>query len=686
MSKDLSISCSSSYYQFGRAWAAIMVLVYPVGLPLLYFYLLFKNKEVIKAREEINAIMKSAFVTARRQRKKLKTSGFNRITENISFIYAAYLPTAWYWEIVEVYKRLFLMAIFPSIFYGYAAQYPITVLFCVGFTKLYDIFKPFESRSDNVLADVGQYQVLFVYYVGSIIYFESFDSNAMLYSALDYSLITINLTILVLTFYFAYNDYIKLSKTSPQTSGVIHKRIQLQSFDLSKNHFHLIEINEMLCSQPDEGIELMLSLIYERLYSRGSGNMTNRCFYYYPMTPLPLTFYAQGYNTVEYYCPKYSVYFYRVDTCDIDRFKFISSYSFEGKLSRIVIPEEAFGRHVYRHRHVAAVTRREEILAQAVANDKARHMLMTESPYQSSNFSADDQIRLADDQIRLADDASQFPEESVLCFTEFDSEYESDISTVDPGAETVNKIIDAYDEQDCDEIKTNTNQAVDLNLNLLSSIISQRSSSHSSLYCDVDDDEVRHQPIAIQTADRASIPKLNINELQSQIPSLAQNKNLNSLKVLKMTTRRLQSTCSTLSAADKLNVETRSTLLNGVSHSRTTKVMRSSNTRRSGDGSPMSSDSFHTKERLLAGIQFSLKTSESVRIITAATSNTKAAHAAQDEFPSLKYDDCDDSDISIDANIDEEALRREGADQLRKLKMVQDEIFKEYKAHRRPAK
>ena len=42
MRADYSISCSSQRYQFAVVWAAVMVFVYPVGIPLLYFVLLYQ--------------------------------------------------------------------------------------------------------------------------------------------------------------------------------------------------------------------------------------------------------------------------------------------------------------------------------------------------------------------------------------------------------------------------------------------------------------------------------------------------------------------------------------------------------------------------------------------------------------------------------------------------------------------
>ena len=50
--KDLSISCNSSRYHYGIVWASVMVVVYPVGIPCLYLYLLFLARAEIKIWKE----------------------------------------------------------------------------------------------------------------------------------------------------------------------------------------------------------------------------------------------------------------------------------------------------------------------------------------------------------------------------------------------------------------------------------------------------------------------------------------------------------------------------------------------------------------------------------------------------------------------------------------------------------
>jgi len=44
---DLSVSCSSELYTLGISWATLMIIVYPIGIPLFYFTLLFLVHDLI---------------------------------------------------------------------------------------------------------------------------------------------------------------------------------------------------------------------------------------------------------------------------------------------------------------------------------------------------------------------------------------------------------------------------------------------------------------------------------------------------------------------------------------------------------------------------------------------------------------------------------------------------------------
>ena len=49
---DMSISCDSQYYKHWRGYAIVMIFVYPVGIPLMYFLVLYECRQEIQDRDK----------------------------------------------------------------------------------------------------------------------------------------------------------------------------------------------------------------------------------------------------------------------------------------------------------------------------------------------------------------------------------------------------------------------------------------------------------------------------------------------------------------------------------------------------------------------------------------------------------------------------------------------------------
>jgi hypothetical protein len=54
MSNDLAISCASSRYGFGVVWGIFMIIIYPIGMPALYYLILYANKEDLIDKDRVS--------------------------------------------------------------------------------------------------------------------------------------------------------------------------------------------------------------------------------------------------------------------------------------------------------------------------------------------------------------------------------------------------------------------------------------------------------------------------------------------------------------------------------------------------------------------------------------------------------------------------------------------------------
>ena len=82
---DYSIQCDSDRYRLGVAWAAVATFIYPVGIPLMYFYLLYQAKALIQSRAttDVNTIDEEGLRNVEQTALKLSS---------LRFLYQEYLP------------------------------------------------------------------------------------------------------------------------------------------------------------------------------------------------------------------------------------------------------------------------------------------------------------------------------------------------------------------------------------------------------------------------------------------------------------------------------------------------------------------------------------------------------------------------------------------------------------------
>lgn len=154
LTADMSISCQSDYYRSWRVYAAFMILVYPLGIPLSYFLVLYKNRREISTRQEI--VQNAPDDT----KLSMQVAG-------IAFLWQAYRPNAWYWEVVETTRRILLTAVLSVASPGTSQQSVLSILLALLYIKLYSIFHPYASKSDDIMAEMGQWQIFFTFFVAN---------------------------------------------------------------------------------------------------------------------------------------------------------------------------------------------------------------------------------------------------------------------------------------------------------------------------------------------------------------------------------------------------------------------------------------------------------------------------------------------------------------------------------------
>ena len=139
---DYAINCDEGSYSLFAAYAGLMIIVYPVGVPALFAWLLARKKkhimQPVAEREEDNELA------------------------GIGFLFDNYKPSCWYFEIVVTVLRLLLTGVLGLIEPGSATQLCVGMLISFGAVVQLCLLLPYENGRDNALSVLGYVQIFLV--------------------------------------------------------------------------------------------------------------------------------------------------------------------------------------------------------------------------------------------------------------------------------------------------------------------------------------------------------------------------------------------------------------------------------------------------------------------------------------------------------------------------------------------
>lgn len=133
---DYRIECDSSKHRAFQVFAGIMILVYPVGVPLFYGYLLYNNRRLLKSEDEGEREMSPQ-------------------VQPISDLWAPYKPRRFYYEVIECLRRMSLTGVVVFIYPNTAAQVAVTLVIAFSFVVVSERLAPYASKWDASISLTG---------------------------------------------------------------------------------------------------------------------------------------------------------------------------------------------------------------------------------------------------------------------------------------------------------------------------------------------------------------------------------------------------------------------------------------------------------------------------------------------------------------------------------------------------
>lgn len=196
---DYTINCSGDEYNFYVIYSIFMILVYPIGVPALYFTLLYLNHDQVNpptrlvVRDSERDLVSNVII----QQEKIKLRNTYREIFIISFLYIAYEPRRWYFEILDCFRRLMMTAVPVLIMRGAITQIIIVLLVSLACIAAYMELKPYTTHSDNTVAVFSQWAITLTLIVSILLRID--EGNGLDRQALGIIAILINSAVFIIT-------------------------------------------------------------------------------------------------------------------------------------------------------------------------------------------------------------------------------------------------------------------------------------------------------------------------------------------------------------------------------------------------------------------------------------------------------------------------------------------------------
>ncbi|CAM9127983.1 unnamed protein product [Choristocarpus tenellus] len=226
LSADLRISCQSPDRAFYLAYSFIMILVYPVGVPLGFAVFLWYQKDSINppSADEDTQHGGKYYIQA----KQLEQREKNVRLKPTAFLWRSYRPGSYNYEVIECFRRLFLTGLLVVIIPHSSGQVAIGCMFAFLSLMLFELLRPHLDPSDRMLYRTGCLVIFFTNFLGLMIKAEvavTESDESAIYAVL---LIIANVFLLISVW---CSTWVSLS------AALRPKNIQLEffEFDLSQN-------------------------------------------------------------------------------------------------------------------------------------------------------------------------------------------------------------------------------------------------------------------------------------------------------------------------------------------------------------------------------------------------------------------------------------------------------------------
>ena len=159
---DYAVDCESTRYKSFIAYAIVMIIIYPIGIPASYAAMLWTHRQTVSS-EAAMAIDKA--------------NGYPE-TRDILFLVEAYKPEFYYFEVVECARRIFLGSLIASLG-GTESVAPATtgLIVSMGCIGLFARMNPYKHETDNNASAMLAYCLSLFFLAALMLKSEAMDTD-----------------------------------------------------------------------------------------------------------------------------------------------------------------------------------------------------------------------------------------------------------------------------------------------------------------------------------------------------------------------------------------------------------------------------------------------------------------------------------------------------------------------------
>jgi hypothetical protein len=159
---DYALDCDGDRYKKNMRFVIIMLIVYPIGIPLMYAVVLFRKRHILRLQRDDRDDAQQAQV------------------KHLDFVAGHYREEVWYFEVIECFRRLLLTSALVFITPGSATQQVFALLMAMASAILFTYLAPFPQSEDNTLAQVSQWSLIMTF-LGALLIKLDLSSNSTEY-------------------------------------------------------------------------------------------------------------------------------------------------------------------------------------------------------------------------------------------------------------------------------------------------------------------------------------------------------------------------------------------------------------------------------------------------------------------------------------------------------------------------